>query len=222
MPGFIRALPILLLALIGPPIAFASEIRLIDARTGFGLEGVVTMVDLDGPVAPVVGVIEGLLEGSDSTRLLSVSGRSALALSGPVALRAEAPGYRVLHTVLRPAREHRGWTLVLDPLEPAPLPVAEDEDRLIISGWVSDVAGRAVSNAAIEVGAVSGRSGLDGHFQIEIDAPRVTDGMPEALAIRVTAAGQPEWLREDVIAAAGGLALPIRLGGPEPIPGQHR
>jgi hypothetical protein len=220
-----RSLAILLLGLIGPPAVLASEIRLIDARTGFGLDGVVEMVELEAPVAPVAGVIEGLLEGGDSMRRLSVSGRSSLTLSAPVALRAEVPGYRVLHTVLRPAREHRGWTLVLEPLELEPMPVAERGDHLIISGWISAADTLApVADARVMVGdrLAEAVSDADGYFELELPAPRVIDGQPEPLALAVHAYGFPDWFQPDLLLGPGGFSLPITLGGEAPMAGAHR
>lgn len=135
------------------------------------------------------------------------------------------PGYHPLHTVLRPSVENRGWTIMLDPISPAPLAVATRSDRLIVSGWVSDadrlvpVAGAKVEITGQRALALSDRSG---YFELEIDAPDMIDDMPEPLAVRVSAPGYPDWHYPDLITGPGGLSIQVLLGGPEPRPGGHR
>ena len=222
MPRFAGFLSTLLLLLIGVPTATASELRLVDAQTGLGLRGEVVMAELDTPLPAVAGLIDAHLADSGRVRRLEVDRLVPVSVEHPTALRAEVAGYRVLHTVLRPAAENRGWTLMLDPIEPEHMPVSQRDDGLIVSGWVSGPDGQDVADARIELAGRVGYSESDGRFQIEIDAPMVIDGMPEPLSIQVTAEGFPDWVRDDVITGSGGLSLPIRLGGPSPAPGQHR
>ena len=215
---------ILLICLL-PSGSIAADISLRDAVTGQGLHGTLTYALLDAPVAPKAELIDRLLDVSPDRQVATVQGRALIDMDRPAALRVEVPGYHPLHTVLRPSEENRGWTIMLDPISPAPLAVATRSDRLIVSGWVSDadrlvpVAGAKVEITGQRAVALSDRSG---YFELEIDAPDMIDDMPEPRSLRVSAPGFPDWVQSDLLLGPGGYSVAVFLGGPSPDPGAHR
>ncbi len=214
-----------LLACLQPVTSTAAEISLRDAVTGQGLRGTLTYTLLDAPVAPQAALIDRLLDESPARQVTAVSSRATFDLDRPVAVRAEVPGYHPLHTVLRPSPENQGWTLMLDPIDPATPPVATRADRLIVSGWVTD-ADELVPVAGARVEIPSQRalvfSNPSGYFELEIDAPEVDDDMPEPLSLEVSADGFSHWKQSDLLLGPGGYSVAVFLGGPSPDPGAHR
>jgi hypothetical protein len=191
------------------------EISLRDAVTGLGLSGTVTLRALDAPVAPVAERIDALLAEQGQSFSLNIDRRASLVVEGPMVLRAEVPGYRTLHAVLRPAAENRGWTLMLDPLSPIPIPVAHDPERLLISGWVFDHdSAEPIAGADVQVQSAQKRTetDADGYFELEIAAPQVVDGRPEATTLSISAAGYPTREQTELFGPAGGVRMQIALG----------
>ena len=193
-----------------------ASLQLRDARTGMGVSGEVSWRGMDEVVAPVASVVDALLVG-ESVESFTVDGSARLTVDRPTVVRVDAPGYETLHTVLRPAPDNRGWTLMLDPIDPVPIPVSPERDRLRISGWVSDYHGLGpVTDVRITVGNddVRGQSDADGYFEIDVAALPVVDDVPEVLQIEVTAPGFPDWSLREVLTASGGVQLQVQLGGP--------
>ncbi len=201
-----------------------ANLQLRDARTGKGVSGVVSMRGVDEVVAPVAALVDTLLVG-ESVHSFDVDGPLLLEIDQPAVMRVEAPGYQTLHTVLRPAPDNRGWTLMLDPVEPVAIPVAPEPDRLRISGWVSDHHRlEPVADARITVAhdGAQAVSGPDGYFEMDVAALPVVDDLPEVLQIEVTARGYPAWTYRDVLAASGGVQVQVQLGGPSREQPVHR
>ncbi|MCC5864436.1 MAG: hypothetical protein JJU31_04915 [Wenzhouxiangella sp.] len=208
-----------------PAGSLAADISLRDAVTGQGLHGTLTYTLLDAPVAPKAGMIERLLDASPDRQVATVQGRALIALDRPAAVRIEVPGYHPLHTVLRPSPENHGWTIMLDPIRPAPPAVAARSDRLIVSGWVTDV-DQLVPIAGAKVEITGQRalalSDAGGYFELEMDMPDTVDDMPEPLSLRVSAPGFPDWVQSDLLLGPGGYSVAVFLGGPSPDSGAHR
>ncbi len=208
-----------------PVTTTAAEISLRDAVTGQGLHGTLTYTLIDAPVAPQAKLIDRLLEEAPASHTVTVQGRTTLDLDRPTAVRAEVPGYHPLHTVLRPSPENQGWTLMLDPIEPATPPVATRADRLIVSGWVTD-ADQLVPVAGARVEIPDQRaltlSNPNGYFELEIDAPAIVDDVPEPLSLQISASGFSDWVQTDLLLGLGGYSVAVFLGGPSPDPGAHR
>jgi hypothetical protein len=203
----------------------AASLQLRDAQTGLGLTGTVLVRWVEEPVAAVADVVDEWLTDEHSVARLEIDRTLELAIERPAVVRAEVPGYRPLHTVLRLAPDNRGWTLMLDPIDPAPIPVAQTPDRLRVSGWVSDHQGlKPVPDARITVGHDGARalSGVDGYFEIDVAALPVVDDVPGVVQIEVTAPGYPAWTFRDALAASGGVQLQVQLGGPSPDQPVHR
>jgi hypothetical protein len=213
-----------LLASLGPAWPADPELILRDAQTGFGLQGVVVVRELEQPVAPLAGVIDGLLAERERVDSRRVDQRIELSIESPLALRAEVAGYRPLHAVLRPDDRVRGRVLMLQPEVPQTVP-APVPGRLRVSGWVHDVEtllplpGARVRVSGSETQAVSDAGG---RFDLEVPAPVVVDYQPEALSITVLADGYPEWRQEGVLAGEDAIVLQVGLGGPSPSAAGHR
>ncbi len=201
-----------------------ADLQLRDARTGMGVSGQVSLRAVDEVVAPVASVVDALLVG-EFVEVFQVDGGTMLMIDQPAVMRVEAPGYETLHTVLRPAPDHRGWTMMLNPVDPVAIPVAPEPDRLRISGWVSDHQSlEPVADARISVAhdGAQALSGADGYFEMDVAALPVVDDLPEVLQIEVSAPGYPGWTSRDVVAASGGVQIQVQLGGPSREQPVHR
>jgi hypothetical protein len=219
---------ILLISLVIASLASwveAAEISLRDSVTGLEIAGTVSWVPLETPKPPLADRIDELLATSGRTLSLVINGRTSLVVDGPMALRAEVPGYQPLHTVLRPARDHRGWTLMLDPLESLPIPESDRPDRLLISGWIMDAdAATAVAGARVQAShdLAAGVSDFSGYFEFEVSAPAQVDGLPNPFAVSVKHPDYPDWQLDQVLAGNSGMRLQVGLGGPSPDSANHR
>lgn len=205
------------LALLGAPPALAGESILVlrDARTGLGLDGRVTLAPADASTPPLEQAVDAVLSNARGVRSLRVPTRTRLDLDRPHALRATAPGYRLLHTVIRPGGENGGWTLLLDPIDPPPVPTSTAPGRLVVEGWVHDAANfESVPGAVVRLEGRSARTVSDdrGYFALEIESPRAERGRPTPLTLRVEAPGYPPRGVSGLMAGSGRLALQIGLG----------
>jgi hypothetical protein len=184
----------------------------------------VVVRELDAPVVPLAGVIDGLLADAARTDTWSVVGRMSLSVDAPLAVRAEVAGYQPMHTVLRPDETVRSRTLMLQPETPKALPDPV-EDRLLVSGWVHDADSLLpLSGARVRVSGqdASVDSDASGHFLLDMPAPAIVDHQPEAVTISVVADGYPEWVQEGVLAGEDVVSLQVGLGGKSPASAGHR
>jgi len=217
----------LLAGLLPAAVALAQvpELILRDAVTGLGVTGRVTLASIEGELAPFRELIDAHLSGGQPIQKLAVEVRVALAIEQPHALRAEAMGYRPLHTVLRPSADHRGWTLLLEPLEAPGAMAARADDRLVIDGWVHDhqtfepLAGVAVS---VGPGSALALSDPGGYFSLAVDSTETDRRRPELITIQAGKSGYPDWTRTDLLPAQGRTTLRISLGAPSPKAPSHR
>jgi hypothetical protein len=205
------------LALFGAQSALADDAFLVlrDARTGLGLDGQVTLAPTDATTPPTREAVGAVLAGAPVARSLAVSTRARLGIDQPHALRAEAPGYATLDTVIRPSGDNAGWTLLLDPAVSPPERTPAAPGRLVVEGWVHDASSFGpVADAEVTVEGRSARAFTDdeGRFSLSIDAPRVRQSRPEPLTVRVMRAGYPPRVLRGVLTGAGRLVLQIGLG----------
>ncbi|RFF30743.1 hypothetical protein DZC52_06765 [Wenzhouxiangella sediminis] len=216
----------MLLAWLPAASLASSTLTLRDAATGLGLDGQVTLAPAPADAVALADSVERILARIDDSRKLTVATTARIDFAGPQALIARAPGYRPLHTVLRPAESGRGdWTLLLDPLEPPDRADVSGASRLLIDGWVHDHRSfRPLAGVRIEVAGLSAstRTGADGYFALEIPAPRVEQGLPKALTVIASKPGYSDWTRHGLLAGSGRVGLQVALGGPAPAGDGHR
>jgi hypothetical protein len=217
---------LLLLALLPAASLASSTLTLRDAVTGLGLDGQVRFAPAPVDAVALADSVERILARNGDSRKLTVATTARIDFAGPQALVARARGYRPLPAVLRPDESGRGdWTLLLDPLEPPERADVSDASRLLIDGWVHDhrsfqpLAGVRIAVAGLSAGTTTGPGG---YFALEIPAPRVEQGMPEALTVIASKPGYPDWIRRGLLAGTGRVGLQVALGGPPPADDGHR
>ncbi len=208
-----------MLAFLGPAWAAGSELILRDAQTGLALQGQVVMREVDESVVPVAHVIDRLLADRLQSEIMEVDARATLLADQPLAVRAEADGYRPLHAVLRPQALASGWTLMLDPETAHDAPKPHAAERLLVYGWVHDREDfEPVTGARVHVDheVVEATSGADGYFELDIPAPAIVDHRPRPFELHVEHPDYPDWRRSGILAGAGSLSMQVGLGAEAP------
>lgn len=214
-----------LVGLVLSSVCWGGELVLRDARTGFGVSGQVVLRDLAEPVAPLASLIDELLADRDAVSIVHVDRSLSLDLTGPAAVRVDAEGYRPFHSVLRPGPDNRGWTLMLDPTDDEPVPLADSDSALLISGWVTSVDSFGpIAGATVRVDHAVAEAVTDasGYYELEVPAPTIVNDRPVPISIRFSAPGWSDYRFIDQLAGAGGLRANATLGASPPLPRGHR
>lgn len=214
---------ILLIALLFSASVHADEILLLDAETGFAVNGELSWAAVDGETLPLDAEIDAALLGRG--QVAEVAALGDLPLTGTTAIRIVADGYQPLRVIWRSGREAVTRTVLLEPLQSRPLPPSDQTDQLFLSGWVSDSQSRRpVEGAIVSVShaAEQARSNAQGYYELRVPAPLTVGGRPEAIDVRVEAPGFPELQVADRLLAAGSARLNLALGADSIAPAGHR
>jgi len=214
----------LLLSWGAAAVAQDYSLTLRDATTGLGLSGQVMLAPAEPDALPLTDPIDLLLSETGGARTITVSGTTQLSVDGAMAARVSREGYRTLHTILRPAPDNAGWTLLLDPLSP-PRRGAVEPDRLVLDGWVHDHESfRPLAGARVFIPGRSAATISDeqGYFSLSLPAPSVRGGRPEPIDVIVSRPGFDDWIERGLLAGVGRTTLQVGLDGPTPKTPTHR
>jgi len=200
----------------------AGEILLLDAETGLGVTGTLTLAEVDSETPPLDVEIEAALR--DRGRAYPIEIRRRLEVDAPTAVRVEGKGYQTLLALWRPGEGGAKRTVLLPPLDP-PIAGPSDGQQLRLAGWVSDRETRGpVEGAVISVNhhAVQARSNAQGYYELFLPAPVIRSGLLAPVFVRVEAAGHSALTIADRLLAAGSARLNIVLGEAPIQAGGHR